>query len=910
MGRRHQVEVYEEYRLIPAALTNPLRAVIMGPFASLFRYADSKAAIGVGGYVPAAATAYPWPSRPAGGVVDSDSVRVFVDDAELTYFNDPIGGGQTITPVSGKTNQISADGSGGFISNGSGFPRIAGLKDRDVRIGDRVKLRCSVSSVAYSLDTYVQGILADPTSSAVAAAVAGSANVTTQAASAVVAQVAGPTTCNELQADVSAYNSWPDGGVNDVYTVTVIQGSTNGDLTTARLRITTASGLDDVTSLAPDFVSEMFDAGRRGLQLHFSCDSSVAVDVSGDDLIVGQSWTVTVADDYKTVIGTSGGTYVGAIDTTYVVKVTRGGVFAASDPNDRPLITATTAHGVDSSGPTLVSASATAYAVGSQGVTPAFSGSSVTGLRKGDIWTIGVTSAKNGRYSTILLANNMPTGMLSATDIDLTLAIRKDIELESTSWSISDTEITLAAAITAGDASLTDGGSPFTVPVTSGSIYVEYRAWTPYNCGTLQTINDVSGLDALPGPIDPDNPLKYGLFKALSTSNGTVVRFVPVCDPDDDSQWLNALGVLKGVRDVYGLVPLTHRQTVLDLVATHVTTQSGPTVGRWRVLWTALQATTAKPVVSAASSTDGGVVFATIADDAGTGGTQYTYVTVPGGNAQFVSSGVRPLDVIRINFGVTNSLPSYDTYVIDAVINEDTLRLVSGPATPIAVATKLEVWHSLNKDEQVQELVAQAGAYGNLRVRAVWPDTAVASGAVVDGYYLCASLAGMRSGIVPHQSMETLPLLGYGAVPRSTGYFDDDQLQALIDGGVWVVARDDDGNVYTRGAVTTDTLDLNHSQEMIVTNRDSISYYRRAALDRFIGRANAVPDVLSMIKADIIGANEFLKSNSYTPSLGAQLTDSTITGLKISEIEKDVVILTLDDKIPNAIGVIEVHQIV
>src|SRR5690606_11786055 len=138
-----------------------------------------------------------------------------------------------------------------------------------------------------------------------------------------------------------------------------------------------------------------------------------------------------------------------------------------------------------------------------------------------------------------------------------------------------------------------------------------------------------------------------------------------------------ALDILEDRTDVYGLVPLTRDQTVLDLFEAHVDAQSSATVNRWRVLWVNVEVKAAVAVVSEDTSSDGNVVKAVVEDDADTSGNQYTIVRVTTGNSDFEENGVRAGDELRISFttdGFGNE--TYTSYVIDAVLSEDSLRLV------------------------------------------------------------------------------------------------------------------------------------------------------------------------------------------------------------------------------------------
>jgi hypothetical protein len=80
----------------------------------------------------------------------------------------------------------------------------------------------------------------------------------------------------------------------------------------------------------------------------------------------------------------------------------------------------------------------------------------------------------------------------------------------------------------------------------------------------------VSDINNIPGPLDQENPLKWGVYKALSNSNGTAVKYTAVANPDSLDSWASVLERLKGRDDFYNVVPLTFNREVQDLWAAYI----------------------------------------------------------------------------------------------------------------------------------------------------------------------------------------------------------------------------------------------------------------------------------------------------------------------------------------------------
>lgn len=923
-----QVLVFQEFNSIPDEITDPLRACIFAPQADLHRYsdADEKDTIELGEYSPLADATYSYPSRAVGGVVDQDYVKLFVDDALLQYHHTDLSDAE-IAPVSGYANRIKAD-TLAFKSNGEDYPRSADFLDRDVAAGDTVYVRGVVGGDSVELWTYVKGFVAEVVAAVVGDAFPAAENAEDQSSSIEFAQSAGTDNNVAITGNLSTYDGRADGGINEVYTVTVISGSTGGDATTAKCRLASASGNDDVAEFTPAAFASVAEVGARGLRLGFTTSG-------GSELIAGQTFTVTVAQAFESAIARSAGTYSGTADTTYIVEVTRGGVFGAAEAADQPQITVSTTTGSDYSGPTTIEEDSVLIPIGTKGVKIRFGGSGadsvssiggssealldpVTGLRKGDRFYIPVTAVANGRISTLILGHNLSDDLQAATDLDLKLYIKKDLQVSMNreeaaplvNYTVEETQVVVKSGMTAFDSSWTDDGVQVALDVVGGTLYLEYREWLQDSVGTIQGIRDVGELDAdIAGPLDKDNPLKWGVYYALLNANGTEVKYTGISDPADTDEWVEALELAVGRDDVYNLIPLTRNSVVLNAFAGHVASQSSAENGRWRGTFINLEVEESYEVVGETTSSDSNVVLATLHDDPEASGTQYSLLRITSGNVDLTQT-VAAGDTVRFLFQTGGfGEVSYQTFLVDDVINDEEVRLFTAHTTAVSVPQKVEIYHTRSKTELANAVATQAGSYGSRRVCAVWPDRISSGGTEMEGYFLCAALGGLASGVAPHQGLTNVEITGFDDVSRTVDYFNGTQLNTLAASGVWIVTQAADGNIITRHALTTDNTDTNTSEEMRRRNADSMSYLFLNRLKDFIGKANVTPSALALIRVQLISAIEYLKQNGFIERLGGQLIDGDIRELRQHPLLKDRVVAVLELEAPFPLNNLEVHLV-
>ena len=921
--------IHQIFQQTVAAPVRRLHACLIGPNAQVLRYSEAaeKARIYVGQYDNAGElidgdykTCYSWPDRPTGAIVEQDTARLFIDNALLRIFRDT-SSTMTRTDVNKLRHPTIS-----FAKNGS-YARSAALL-RDIQIGDVVAVKAGADKTLYS---YVRDIEGEPIAASLSEVTRYSSNAAAQAVSTGVTQGADNVSDVTAVADASDFNGLADGLVSDTYTITVTQGSTGGDATTARLRVTSASGKDDDAEVIPSDWDVETAIGSNGLLLTFS-----SVD---EEFIEGDTFTVVANGFWQLPVLTISGTYTGTKDRVYIVEVTKGGLWS-----EGPQITVVADDASDRSGPTTITISSTvgttttastgaaftvAAALGQYGISGRFSDE---GLCLGDRWKFTATAATEGAMKTLVLAHSLDESIAeddTDENIELSIYIRKNVEIPrksistpgAYSFGTSATQVCVFADLQATDSSWVDADGEL-VPLNiisdeivpgSNKLYVEYRAWLQAKVGVLNSISDISDIDQIPGVDNEENPLKHAMAKALENNNGQPVRYVAVSDPSSLSAWTDALGVVKSNKFVYNLCPLSYDTAVLEAFDAHVQAQSGELAARWRGAFFGLQGVTKTDLVNATLSSDEETVMATVADDPGTSGTQYTYMAITSANADLLTLDIRAGDIVRYKYTADAwGDETYSEYVIDEVLTEDTLRLVSGPSAAEPTPRRVEIYRNLTKTEQAAAIATNARVWDSQRIKCCWLDNVTGAGQPsTPTYFVAAAAAALVGGVAPHQPVTHVALNGFGGLSGVRGYFDMDQLNSMGGNGVWIVEEDETGLMFNRQAVTT----ANYSEpklreESYTRNVDSISYYFWDLFAPFIGKSNVTEDLMEVLKTEIKAGIQFLRESGRTPMLGGQLRDATLTDIHQHVEFPDRIVISLSCSVPFPFNNAEVFLLV
>jgi hypothetical protein len=309
------------------------------------------------------------------------------------------------------------------------------------------------------------------------------------------------------------------------------------------------------------------------------------------------------------------------------------------------------------------------------------------------------------------------------------------------------------------------------------------------------------------------------------------------------------------------------------------------------------------------NSEDLAILEATISEDPGNPG-QFTIVEVPSANAQFETLGVRAGDVMRYNY-TTDAWGNteYDEYVIDEVLGEDSLKLLSGQGmVNEPVAKLMQVWRNRTVADTVDTLSETASGYLDPRIRYVWPDTVGDDDYDFEGWHLCAALAGLRSGVVPHQGLTNLEILGFSDVTRTDDLFTRAQLDTMAADGVWFVTQNDNDDIVSRHAITTAGYgELETQEEMIVTNQDSINYGFRTTLEALFGITNVTESTIEVATLALNGKIAYYRQ-TFVPRLGPQLIDGSVVSISPHTLLGDRLVINTTLTLPAPLNNVDMYQ--
>jgi hypothetical protein len=905
-----QVLVQQDFASLPASATQELIAVIVGP-QKLIRDINDPAdleLVSYGAFDTLAAKTYTLKGVDDLDKVQENSVNLQLKNVYAVYAN--LTGTTKITLGSASNLLTLASGEAGLVrhlnDDGSiAYARNAVFKNRDVKVGDGIIV--SESGVVKSKSRIIE-LIRDVVAPTQGTSTADANNVT------VAITVGNPVFSSTVVDDKDTDRTVSAGTGNnfagdlslgylvDTYTIEAV---TAGNAAAARFRITSVQG-DNVESAAITGTSpnQVLTVGTKGLVVAFSSYATA--------FVLGEKYTVTArkafAQNIPSVVDVTD--YDGLFNTVYEVQVVRGGAWA-----NQPQIAVSTTNGIDYSAPQIVNVNQE-FLLGSLGLKAEFT--TGDGLRLGDVFYIPVNAASVGATKTIKIADPLPSTVTTSTALSVDFCYRTaSVEIPragypsagAQAWTLSSdaTELTLDNDVEVVNSEFTEiSGAPLEMLVKSADVHIGYHALQLAKTNQINTISDASLIESQIGKAVPENPVAYAVLKALQNSAGTKVYYVPV-DEESVDGYNRAFDATLYDGSAYYIVPTTGDQQVIQAAKSHVLAASDETRARERV---AIVSESFSSVVDLYNKKmDGQAWNGYVSLAPGSSPAVFNRVTVPG--ATFLTDGIRPGDLFRSDFTV-NALGQevYQSFRIVSVTDEENLVLES-PAFATSVGSavnprRVQIVRALSRNEQALYIAGNSEALGSRRVVNVWPDFLQDGERYVDGYFGAAAIAGLKSGVAPHQPLTNVILNGFTKADRSTPYFTLSQLNTIANGGTWIIDQDRfEGAIYNRHQLTTDYTDDNMAEVSITTNLDSISKILREDLKSFIGQYNNHPYFQELMRTRLVDRLSYLQSNAVTLKAGPQLIDYEVVQLETDPLIRTRILATVNLTLPYPVNVIQ-----
>jgi hypothetical protein len=925
----------------------PALVHISGPHANLVRSDDDTLENGRLGYYSAAnGTHVELPRILAGNVLDRDSVKVVVKDALFRYFNTV--DEQFFIPA-GSRNLISASEqmqNDGFSFVSAGFyGRATRFQDRDVKAGDIVHITAPIADEVQEVWTTVAGVKSRYQPGTVDTAVTlGASNIgQTQAAASIIDQnSAALTITDKVSVDISTADWYASilqrGVIRDTYTIEAVLG---GAISAAHFRVTSLHGDSSISSITAVLQSGGPLDGKYTVKL----GTTDALLVFEDDAVLTSDmvWQVSCTAEYTAPTVTAAADAAGNEEgfsgrasiavprtTTYIVKVTKGGVLPAAEPTSEtekytcPAVSVTTSDGSDKVPMVRILQSEKLYQISRYGVFISFDADS---LVEGDTFYITVHSSFSDISPTLVLNRNIPESWQGLSDRDISMELYlRDSEVvipefsmistgQTENWAIEDGGVRLRPNLEIGTKAWTVAGQLSPLPLYSqsdldyGCVYMTMRYFLPDIAGRIEMVRSIADLNAvLSGPVSSDNPLKLAAYHALNNGEGSTVALTAVADPADYSEWQRVIDMISERDDVFHIMPLIYGDTTLTkMFYEHIVEMNGEEVAKERVLYLVSNDPETIPILqSYENETIQGMT--SVAQSVGT--SRYVAFTCTNNNVDFIAAGIKAGDVIRTDYDIDyEGVTVWKEYTITEVINASEVRVDLDPVTTeySQAALSFEVWRNQTATDLADSIANTAGIADKL-VRYIYTDNADPD---FDQITTAAALVGLIGSVVPHQGVSWYPLTGFDAENWS-GRFSYQQLNHMGGNGVLLITRNTSYGtpfIAARHSVTTNkypyagspmtNLTLKLNEEMFIRNALLILKEFRASCKDLIGVTNNVAGTDDVIMFNLNVTGTRLQNDSDYKTLGGRITTGpNDIQIRSSLLLKDQKIVTFNCELP------------
>lgn len=330
----------------------------------------------------------------------------------------------------------------------------------------------------------------------------------------------------------------------------------------------------------------------------------------------------------------------------------------------------------------------------------------------------------------------------------------------------------------------------------------------------------------------------------------------------------------------------------------------------------------------------------------------YLILKVPG--ASFITDGVLPGDLLQMPVDCESDPGDWEDitlqeWEIDNILSQERVQVRNEGTNTSTVANELphlkkrslvggivedvtngdiffRIMRDMDKTQQVDTMIAVATSFACKRLLLAYPDNVDVSGLVdgskprygastpaeadpQPGYYLACAVGGQTAGQPSQQGFTNLGISGISKLYNSSEYFNEQQITDLSNGGVYVFIQDNPAALpFSVHEVTTDTTALETGEYMVVKNFDFVAWTFLDTLFPFLGTWNVTAETIEFIRQAIRTTIDNLKAR-FVSRIGPPLIDAVIDGVEESELSTDRIEAYVSVDLPMVLNTIGLHLV-
>lgn len=489
-------------------------------------------------------------------------------------------------------------------------------------------------------------------------------------------------------------------------------------------------------------------------------------------------------------------------------------------------------------------------------------------------------------------------------------------------------DLTFSSVVSLQDTDLATASSLPDKAITRADLHIESRSLITSGTSSAITVSSLD-VESKLGVANSKNPLGLAASVALQNSGTSTIKVLRISE-DTAAGYTSALPYINANPDAYAILPLTQSISTINEYVVAAVSQSKPEVGKFRIVLGSARSAPLWSYWAGNRESEYGRVesaFATgnITFDAKASGDEADAVLVdPEGG--FLSVGGPAIGDTLIWIEDWSGGDAFTCIVksiessskITVALPKDTAFILNNANTEVHYTGAKDIKNS--REDQVTDIlkdIAPLTSNADLakRLVMVYPgEVSVGTEAGLPGYYLTAAVGGMLAAFEPHRPKNQIALSGIADIEYSNlGYFTDAQIDALSDGGYFVLIQEIAGGLpFCVHQVTTAYKNYASTQEYselsVVNNFDYISSVFKNSLNPYVGVWNVIPQAYSSIMASLDSSILSLQSRSVD-RIGAPLVSGEVVSVEPSAVDAGTVNVIMDVQLPKVLNKIRLEVI-